>query len=64
MMLGFGRHFCIGASLARLEGRIVFGTLARHYPDLDFATDPATLRYHRGIRGLDELPIRLGPRRD
>ena len=59
--LGFGVHFCLGASLARLEGRIVFETLSRHYPDLDFATDPATLRYHPGLRGLDQLPIRLGP---
>jgi cytochrome P450 len=64
MMLGFGRHFCIGASLARLEGRIVFTTLTRQYPDLNFATDPSTLRYHGGIRGLNELPIRLGKRRD
>jgi cytochrome P450 len=64
LMLGFGRHFCLGASLARLEGRIVFGTLTCHYPELDFATDPASLRYHRGLRGLDEFPIRLGARRD
>lgn len=63
MMLGFGRHFCLGAGLARLEGRIVFSTLARHYPDLDFAVEPSTLRYRRGMRGLTELPIRLGKRR-
>lgn len=62
--LGFGVHFCLGASLARLEGQIVFGTLSRRYPHSDFAVDPSTLRYHRGIRGLDELPIRLGARHD
>jgi cytochrome P450 len=62
LMLGFGRHFCLGASLARLEGRIVFETLTREYPDLDFASDPSGLRYHGGLRGLDSLPIRLGNR--
>jgi cytochrome P450 len=62
--LGFGPHVCLGASLARLEGRIVFETLSRRFPDLDFAVDHSTLRYHRGMRGLDELPVRLGPRRD
>jgi cytochrome P450 len=61
--LGFGVHFCIGASLARMEGRIVFETLSQHYPDLDFAVDPSTLRFHGGIRGLDAFPIRLGARR-
>jgi cytochrome P450 len=61
--LGYGVHCCIGASLARLEGRIVFETLTRRYPDLDFAADPSSLRYHPGIRGLGEFPIRLGARR-
>jgi cytochrome P450 len=58
--LGWGVHFCLGASLARLEGKVVFGTLARRFPDLHCAIDPSALRYHRGIRGLDVLPLRLG----
>jgi len=62
LSLGFGPHFCLGASLARLEGRIVFGSLSRRFPELDLAVDPSALRYHRGIRGLDDLPITLGPR--
>jgi len=56
--LGWGAHFCLGASLARLEGRIVFGTLARRFPGLDFAVDPATLRFRGGIRGLESLPLK------
>lgn len=45
--LGFGHggHFCIGASLARIELRIVFATLARRLPDLRLAC------------GLDELEV-------
>ena len=62
LSFGFGTHFCLGASLARLEGRIVFGTLARRHPEIELAIDPAELCYHAGIRGLRELPVRLGRR--
>ncbi len=58
--LGFGPHYCLGASFARIEGRIVFRTLASRFPDLQLAVDPSKLRYHPGIRGLDNLPVRLG----
>jgi cytochrome P450 len=58
--LGWGTHFCLGASLARLEGKIVLTTLARRFPKLDFAVDPATLRFRGGIRGLLSLPLRPG----
>lgn len=43
---GHGAHFCIGASLARTELRIVFETLAQRLPDLRLA------------RGMDELEVR------
>jgi cytochrome P450 len=58
--LGFGPHFCLGASLARLEGQVVFSTLATRFPQLELAVEPSRLRFHRGIRGLDELPVHLG----
>jgi cytochrome P450 len=62
LTLAFGPHFCLGASLARIEGQVVFSTLASRYPDLRLAADPADLHFHRGIRGLDELPVVLSPR--
>jgi cytochrome P450 len=58
--LGLGPHFCLGASLARLEGRIVFETLTQRFPELDLSVDPTELRYHGGMRGLEALPVRLG----
>jgi cytochrome P450 len=61
--LGFGPHFCLGASLARVEGQVVLETLSTRFPELELAADPSELRFHRGIRGLDALPVVLGPDR-
>jgi cytochrome P450 len=65
--LGFGHgiHFCLGAPLARLEARIAFTELLARFPDLELAVDRHDLRWTQGdglvLRGLDELPVRLGP---
>jgi cytochrome P450 len=61
--LGFGRHFCLGASLARLEGTIAFRTLATRFPDAELVADDVEWRGAAQLRGLKELPVRLGPRR-
>ncbi len=53
---GRGVHFCLGAPLARLEGRIAIGSLVRCFPDLRLAGEP-----ERGetitLRGLRRLPL-------
>jgi cytochrome P450 len=64
--LGFGHgiHFCLGAPLARLEARVAFATLLARFPNLELAVDRRELRWTHGdglvLRGLDELPVRLG----
>jgi cytochrome P450 len=64
--LGFGHgiHFCLGAPLARLEGRIAFRALLERFPELRLAVDRRELRWTHGdglvLRGLDELPVHLG----
>jgi cytochrome P450 len=62
MALGLGRHYCLGAPLARLEGVIALETLARRFPDLELAGDPAALEWRPQprLRGLTSLPVRLG----
>jgi cytochrome P450 len=59
LAFGQGIHFCLGAPLARLEGRIVFRELARRLPELKLADDPkwnATTT----LRGLATLPVVSG----
>jgi cytochrome P450 len=59
--LGFGRghHYCAGAALARLEGRVAFEMLARRLPGLRInGTDPLRFRPNTVIRALQELPLR------
>ncbi|MDH6116658.1 cytochrome P450 [Kitasatospora sp. GAS204A] len=63
--LGFGHgiHYCIGAPLARLEGQAALATLLTRLPDIEFAGDPAELRWRGGLimRGLRELPVSFTP---
>jgi cytochrome P450 len=54
---GFGIHFCLGAPLARLEGQVALGTLARRLPALALATETVEWRESQVLRGLKALPI-------
>ncbi len=60
---GHGIHYCLGAPLARLEGRTALATLLRRLPDLDLAVEPGELRRRGGLimRGLRTLPVRFTP---
>jgi cytochrome P450 len=62
LSLGFGPHYCLGAGVARMEGEIVFATLARRFPDVELAVDASELRYrpHLTLRGLEAMPVRPG----
>jgi cytochrome P450 PksS len=58
---GHGVHFCLGAPLARLEGRIALTTLFARCPDLRLAQPAESLRWRRSsiFRGLEALPVTL-----
>jgi len=61
--IGFGQgiHYCLGAPLARLEGKIALTNLLKRAPNLRLAVEPAAVKYvtrpmwHR----LENLPVRL-----
>ncbi|GHE85927.1 cytochrome P450 hydroxylase [Streptomyces longispororuber] len=60
---GHGIHYCLGAPLARLEGRTALATLLRRLPDLQLDAAPEELRWRGGLimRGLRTLPVRFTP---
>jgi len=55
---GGGIHSCIGAPLARLEGRIAFELLLARYPKIERSGD-AVWHDRINVRGLASLPLRL-----
>jgi cytochrome P450 family 142 subfamily A polypeptide 1 len=59
---GFGPHFCLGASLARLELRLMFREVLARLPDLQLATDePLEFRPSNFISGPEGMPVRFTP---
>jgi cytochrome P450 len=59
MAFGFGEHFCMGASLARLEARVLFDELLQRFSTIELAGDPERLRSSL-MRSLVHLPVALG----
>jgi hypothetical protein len=57
LSFSLGLHHCLGASLARLEGRIAIEELTRHYPALKLAASP-TRRPLLVLRGYERVPVR------
>jgi cytochrome P450 len=60
LAFGFGAHFCIGASLARLEIRVVLATLIDRFPALRLADPGQEFRYlpNLSFRGPTRLDVR------
>jgi len=54
---GYGIHFCIGAALARTEGRIAIEETLRRWPTWEVDRDNAHLLYTSTVRGYSELPL-------
>lgn len=63
LAFGQGIHYCLGAPLARLEGRIAMQALIAQMPDLHLAvpTDALRWRTHPIMRGLQRLPVAWTP---
>lgn len=62
LAFGFGTHFCLGASLARLELNVMFDELSKRLPDIELATDePLEFRASNFIVGPESMPVRFTP---
>ena len=57
---GFGRHYCLGAALARLEVSVMLEEVLRRMPDMRLAGDPVW-KPSCFLRGLSSLPVTFTP---
>jgi hypothetical protein len=59
--LSFGRgvHFCLGAALARLEGRVVLEEWWRRFPDYEIEPAGAVRVHSINVRGFAALPVKV-----
>lgn len=60
LSFGHGIHFCLGAPLARLEGRIAFNAIMDRLPGLRVYPERGQRKTSPVLRGFDALPATLG----
>jgi cytochrome P450 len=56
LTFGYGVHFCLGAALARLEGRIALDEVLQRFPEWDVELEQARLAPTSTVRGWETLP--------
>jgi cytochrome P450 len=54
---GYGVHFCLGASLARLEGRLALDEVLQRFPTWEVDWDHAVQARTSTVRGWESLPV-------
>ena len=57
---GYGAHFCLGASLARIEAQLAIGALVRRFPNLSMSGDGLEWSSVLLGRGLTTFPVDVG----
>jgi cytochrome P450 len=57
LSFGYGIHFCLGAALARLEGRVALDEVLTRFPSWEVDTDDAVQARTSTVRGWESLPV-------
>jgi cytochrome P450 len=57
LTFGYGIHFCLGANLARLEGRVALDELLNRFPEWDVDYDDIKLAPTSTVRGWERMPL-------
>jgi cytochrome P450 len=57
LTFGYGIHFCLGAALARLEGRVALDEVLERFPEWEVDHDRAVLAPTSTVRGWETLPV-------
>ena len=57
LAFGYGLHFCLGANLARLEGRVALDEVLKRFPEWEVDWDHAEQARTSTVRGWERLPV-------
>jgi cytochrome P450 len=57
LTFGYGIHFCLGAALARLEGRVALDEVLQRFPTWEVDWDNAERAHTSTVRGWERLPV-------
>jgi cytochrome P450 len=57
LAFGYGAHFCLGAALARVEGRVALEEVLKRFPEWEVDYANATLSSTSTVRGWETLPV-------
>jgi cytochrome P450 len=57
LAFGYGLHFCLGAALARLEGRVALDEVLQRFPEWEVDWDNAVQARTSTVRGWDRMPV-------
>jgi cytochrome P450 len=57
LTFGYGIHFCLGAALARLEGRVALDEVLQRFPEWEVDLDLAVQARTSTVRGWESLPV-------
>ena len=57
LAFGYGIHFCLGAALARLEGRVALDEVLQRFPEWEVDWDNAVQARTSTVRGWERLPV-------
>ena len=60
LTFGYGLHFCLGANLARLEGRVALDEILNRWPEWDIDYSDTKLAPTSTVRGWERMPMVLG----
>ena len=60
LSFGYGIHFCMGAALARLEGRVALEEVLKRFPSWEVDREHAVQARTSPVRGWERLPVRTG----
>jgi cytochrome P450 len=60
LAFGYGIHFCLGAALARLEGRVALDEVLQRFPDWEVDRGNAVQARTSTVRGWEQLPVIIG----